>query len=95
MSTVTLFNKGERDFTLVDGLLKPKTAKEVDAKVAEKLLKMYPTELIEGTAAPANGVVGKLKAELEAKDVEIAELKAALKAKEAPKADTKAKKADK
>lgn len=71
---VTVFNKGSRSFSLSDGVLKPHTAIELDAALAEKLLKKYPKELSEG-GAPSAFSESKIQKKLDEAHKEIAEHK--------------------
>lgn len=46
MSTVKLFNKGQRDIQGAGFVFKPQTALEFDAETAAKLKRLFPNELL-------------------------------------------------
>ncbi len=79
---VTVFNKGSRSFAIgkkgEEVVVAPKKAAELDKELADKLLKLYPHDIIQGGVAPSAGVVEKLKEELAAVKAELAEAKAEL-----------------
>lgn len=45
MSDITVFNKGKRPFHVSTGVIAPNEAVVVASDEAEKLVKMYPSEL--------------------------------------------------
>lgn len=70
---VAVFNRSSRTFDLGETVIAPNTAAELDAKVAEKLLRQYPSELVEGDKIlVSGGADSKRVKELEA---EVADLK--------------------
>lgn len=59
MSKQALFNKGDRTIQTAEGDLKPKGHGAFSEKLAARLLKLYPDEVILQSAAAGAGLTGK------------------------------------